>query len=101
MRGILGDVNSNTAGGKLTLDSILKAMEAIKGPPIPRGLRTSHSVPYGRVFRQWDTRGDLWLWVSRGQVEDMPHIDWNGIAIVVDADLISPAFGGIPVYHDE
>lgn len=41
-------------------------------PPRPWCFMASHSVPYGRVYRQWDTRGRLLVWVNRGEVADMP-----------------------------
>jgi hypothetical protein len=30
-----------------------------------------HSVPYGRIFKQWDARGRLLVWVNRGEIEDL------------------------------
>lgn len=42
-------------------------------PPRPWCIRASHAVPYGRVFRQWDTRGRLIVWANRGEIEDIPR----------------------------
>lgn len=42
-------------------------------PPIPRALLMNHAVPYGRLFRQWDTNGDLWIWINPGQIYDLPR----------------------------
>lgn len=40
-------------------------------PPRPMAYCASHSVPYGRVFRQWRTDGRMIAWVNRGEVADM------------------------------
>jgi hypothetical protein len=42
-------------------------------PPRIYRLYATHSVPYGRVYRMWTTRGDLIAYVNRGQVADMPR----------------------------
>lgn len=71
-------------------------------PPQPRAIYTSHSVPWGRVFRQWTARGDLIVWVSRGEFEDMPRVRPAEIAKLFDVPsrLVCPlAIWGIPVYH--
>lgn len=47
--------------------------ELAKLPPAPRALVASHEVPYGRIYRQWDTRGDLFIWVNRGEIADLPR----------------------------
>lgn len=44
-----------------------------KLPPPVAGILASHRVPYGRIFRQWDTKGRLWVWANRGEIEDLPH----------------------------
>lgn len=53
------------------LASFREAQERLAAlPPRPRCFMASHSVPYGRVFRQWNTRGDLLVWVNRGEIAD-------------------------------
>lgn len=90
-----------TTNKPLTLEDLTRAMRVVADYPIPvSGIRTSHSVPYGRVFRQWDTYGKLWLWTNRGEVEDMPHIEWNGMEVIAGADILGPALIGVPVYHE-
>lgn len=71
-------------------------------PPQPRAIYTSHSVPWGRVLRQWTTRGDLIVWVSRGEFEDMPRVRPAQIARAFDVPsrlVCPPAIWGIPVHH--
>jgi hypothetical protein len=43
-----------------------------KLPPRPWCIKASHAVPFGRVYRQWDTRGRLIVWANRGEIEDIP-----------------------------
>lgn len=80
-------------------DDVIAAVEWLDdpGPRRVRGIRTSHAVPYGRVFRQWDTNGDLWAWVNRGEIEDLPRGPQPhpavGVFTVID-------FGSIPVYNE-
>lgn len=63
-------------------------------PPIPSAFLTHPAVPYGRVFRQWDTKGWLWLWVHPDVLACLPRVRpesprrWGDIAM--------PRFG-IPV----
>jgi hypothetical protein len=42
-------------------------------PPMPHAVMAHHSVPYSRVFRQWDARGRLLVWVNRGAIADLPR----------------------------
>jgi hypothetical protein len=56
------------------LDAIRMAYELVESfPPRPWVVRASHSVPYGRVYRQWDTRGRLIVWANRGEIADLKH----------------------------
>lgn len=60
-------------------------------PPRPHCVIASHAVPYGRIFRQWDTRGRLLIWANRGEVADIPSRA-PGYAIApgsLDAALLS------------
>lgn len=77
----------------------LKAQMAIINdqPPCPRAILVSHLVPYGELYRQWDTSGRLFVWVNRGQVADLPHVRWQGIDIAVDDIAPRGAPFGIPV----
>lgn len=43
-------------------------------PPVPFAIMCHNAVPHGRTFRQWDTRGRLFAWVNRGQMEAMPRV---------------------------
>lgn len=71
-------------------------------PPRPRAIYTNHSVPFGRVYRQWTSHGDLIIWVNRGEFEDMPRMKTEQIAKAFDVPshlLFSPAIYGIPVVN--
>lgn len=57
--------------------------------PVPRGILLSPLVPVDRLVRQWDTNGDLWIWMNSGALEDLPKRSYDAF------DL--PLFG-IPVY---
>jgi len=55
-------------------------------PPRPHCFMAHHSVPYGRVYSQWDTRGRLLVWVNRGEIADIPrHATRRGYAIAPNA----------------
>jgi hypothetical protein len=45
--------------------------------PMPWRIMASHSVPYGRVYRQWDAKGRLLLWVNRGAIHDLPALKFS------------------------
>lgn len=61
-------------------------------PPVPTRMRASHRVPYGRVFRQWNTRGELEVWVNRGLIHDLPRMR--------PAECALHGLGGIPVFFE-
>lgn len=70
-------------------------------PEVPHahGMLASHKVPYGKFPRQWDTKGRLWLWVNRGELEDMTV---ERIKDEIDLDLTDSsllAYHGLPVYN--
>jgi hypothetical protein len=76
--------------------------ELDKLPPRPRAFYTSHSVPYGRAYRQWTSRGELIVWISRGEFEDMPRRKAVEIARMfeVPSQMVLPlSITGIAVYH--
>jgi hypothetical protein len=52
---------------------VRSVLEERRRPLPPNRFIAHHSVPYGRVFRQWMTNGDLVVWVNRGEVEDPVH----------------------------
>jgi hypothetical protein len=62
-------------------------------PPRVARFYAVHSVPYGRVYRMWTTRGELIAYINRGEVADMrragPAPDalalLTGIPVVFDA----------------
>jgi hypothetical protein len=58
-------------------------------PPAPHSILTSHAVPYGRAYRQWDSKGRLLIWVNRGEVADLPR--------AAPGTLGGPPIFGIPV----
>lgn len=60
-------------------------------PPQPRCLMAHDDVPRGQVFRQWNTRGDLIVWVNRGEVAELPHRDARPHAIApngIDTEML-------------
>lgn len=67
-------------------------------PPAPSGIRAHHSVPYGRLFRQWDTKGRLWVWANAGMIQDLPRQPYEAKGSRVHS-LDGPAFG-IPIYSE-
>lgn len=79
-------------------DATREAVQAFaKLPPPIAGIRTSHHVPYGRTFRQWDTRGRLWVWVNRGEVEDLPR---GPRPTPGGVNVVAYDFNAIPIYNE-
>lgn len=74
---------------------VIREVEAL--PPIADAILASHRVPRGRHYRQWDTRGRLLLWVSRGELEDA-RIRRRAFSQRVD-HMAPMVIGGIPVYY--
>lgn len=62
-------------------------------PPAVRGIRASLRVPYGKTFKQWDTRSELWVWVNRAALYD-------AVGPRVSSATAANPFG-IPVYHED
>jgi hypothetical protein len=68
-----------------------KAMAVTKDlPPPVDHIVATHSVPYGKVFRMYNTRGRMVVYVNRGMVADLPRREPS-------SDL--PVFG-IPVVEE-
>lgn len=75
-------------------------MQAIKTLPAwPYCFMASPLVPYGKTYKQYDTRGRLILWVNRDEIEKawicarVPHSSsfWNG-ANGIDTLLTIPVW---------
>lgn len=128
--GLFDEINKHIRppAAKLTLDMLLKAAdhvykyvpqpdptttpafdpdawEACKrlvadAPTAIAGIRTHHAVPFGRHFKQYDTNGRLWLWVNRGEVEDLPHVQYHGFEVIAGAGILGPELMGVPVYNE-
>lgn len=71
--------------------------EVDKLPPRPRYFIARHDVPYGRVFRMWDTRGQMHAYVNRGEIHDMRVADYRETS-VLRRDSLDPGITGIPVF---
>lgn len=84
------------------VDAIRAAAERLADAPPPiRCLLASHAVPYGQVYRQWDTNGELFVWVNRGEIADVTSYaarrddGWAIGANAVDSSMLS----AIPVMN--
>jgi hypothetical protein len=76
------------------LDDLRRWSQVIaEAPPSPRAMLMHHSVPYGRLFRQWNTRGDLYVWVNPGVIHDLPRRKADHRV----GDMLSASLSGIPV----
>jgi hypothetical protein len=71
------------------------AREIAALPPPPRAFLMHHSVPYGKLFRQWDTRGHLYVWVNPGEIFDLPVRAMYGEPY--GAKILPEHLTGIPV----
>lgn len=49
--------------------------EAREAAPVCSGFLAHHAVPYGKIYRQWDTKGRLWCWVNKGWMADLPRAE--------------------------
>lgn len=74
--------------------AMLDMMARLRDVPPRAYVMAHHSVPYGRVYRQWDTDGHLLIWVNRGLVADLPRQK-----IGVHDYFLSGTYGGIPVIN--
>lgn len=63
-------------------------------PPVVSRCIATHSVPYGRVFRMWTTRGELIVYVNRGEVADLPRAKAKPEPFAFETTWLF----GIPVY---
>lgn len=52
------------------LVAVLAIAASLDDTPVARAILASDAVPFGTVRRQWDTKGRLYVWVNRGQVND-------------------------------
>lgn len=105
-RGLLDMISANVqnVGGTLTEDVLVDAVRKMReqaeaGPPRIRCFRAHHSVPYGRIFRQWNTRGELEVWVNRGEIADLPRVPNAGLDVAVSTLAPRGTFG-IPVFTE-
>jgi hypothetical protein len=65
---------------------------------MPRGILAHHSVPWGKYHRQWMTNGQLYIWVNRGEVADLPIRRVKPDTGPWD-DLRVSLYTGIPIYN--
>jgi hypothetical protein len=73
-------------------------IERLRDVPPRTFIMAHHSVPYGRVYRQWNTHGHLLLWVNRGLIADLPRAKVYGLSVAI-SDIVPPGLGGIPVIN--
>lgn len=66
-----GEPNTMTPATFKELSTLIR--EADERAPRCHGFLAHHAVPYGKLYRQWDTKGRLWCWVNKGWIADMPH----------------------------
>ena len=72
----------------MLVDEVRRLSERIASlPPRPRAIFASYDVPSGEVYRQWNTHGQLLLWVNRRQIEW--YIAHHGV---------DKSFKGAPIY---
>lgn len=72
--------------------------EIANSPPRFAYLIARHDVPYGKVFRMWDTRGRLYGYVNRGEVHDLPAAKHGQTSVHGLESIAKPGFFGIPVF---
>lgn len=68
-----------------------------KGPPVVRGLLHHRAVPVGTQWRQWDSKGRMWIWISTLGIETLMKHSKEAKPIPVNSPEIF-AFTGIAVY---
>lgn len=73
--------------------------EIDKLAPLPRYLIARHDVPYGKLFRMWDTRGQMHAYVNRGQIHDLAYRSYKSTS-VHPFGLARPDLTGIPVFEE-
>lgn len=66
-------------------DDLLAMMAKVEKlpPPIHR-IRASHAVPYHKIYRQWNTKGQLEIWCNRGAIHDLPRKRPTHPAVIAD-----------------
>lgn len=68
-------------------------------PPVAQAVLVSHSVPWGKVYRQWSTLAKLYVWCNPGwlmdyvqtrrpvrDAEELRQIAFDGGIPVIDMD---------------
>lgn len=98
------NTNTTDAGGNLTEKALRQAWDALWGqrydaPPRLARVYASHSVPFGRVYRMWTTRGELIAYVNRGEIADLPRAP-EPFDFAVVSPLCPPGIIGIPIYFE-
>jgi hypothetical protein len=76
--------------------AMLDTVNALR--PCPSRIMASHAVPYGRAYRQWNTRGELLLWVNRGLIADLPRRPADRVGVLTGAGALGFT-AGIPVVN--
>lgn len=99
-RGILNNVATVTASEPLTLEMLMKALDADrrraerKRPP--RRFIARDDVPTGRVFPMWATDGTYDAYINRSVYEAIPRRRWMGFDIATST-LCPPGLLGIQI----
>jgi hypothetical protein len=91
----LEDLGATVRPPELSADEELRTR-----PPAVARIRASHRVPYGRSYRQWNTRGELEVWANRGELADLPRRRGPYGVNVLVTELVPPGLIGIPVYNE-
>lgn len=79
---------------------MLKAFETVKDlPPVPHHFVARYDVPPGNVYRYWDTKGRLIVYVNRAAIEALPKRRYGG-AVEVYVQRLDHRLG-IPVIMEE
>lgn len=64
-----GETKPMTADDFRRMSTLIE--EANESAPRCHGFLAHHGVPFGRLYRQWDTKGRLWCWVNKGWIADL------------------------------
>lgn len=75
------------------LEAVRELSENLAANPPVTAIYASHSVPWGKTFRQYLTDGRLIVWVNRGEVAEIPPaISFRDAGALI-------AMLGIPIYN--
>lgn len=71
-------------------------------PPRAYGIYARYDVPLGPVYRYWDTKGRLWLYINRFVIESLPkkQAEVGGLKVTMHEVDKWDALLGIPVYFE-